>query len=135
MWNVRDRLEAEWVPGPQFKIRPPVRGLGALERPRLESALSAAADSHRLTLVAAPAGYGKSTFLGDWVRKCALPCAWLSLRQLKLMSSPQQSFALEPVIRGSACEQPGNPPWHPAYTASIGATDWRTIISHSSLTL
>ena len=79
MWNVRDRLEAEWVPGPQFKIRPPVRGLGALERPRLESALSAAADSHRLTLVAAPAGYGKSTFLGDWVRKCALPCAWLSL--------------------------------------------------------
>jgi len=79
MWNVRDRLETEWIPGPQFKIRPPVRGLGALERPRLESALSAAADSHRLTLVAAPAGYGKSTFLGDWVRKCALPCAWLSL--------------------------------------------------------
>ena len=58
---------------------PPVRGLGALERPRLENALSASADSHRLTLVAAPAGYGKSTFLGDWVRKCDLPCAWLSL--------------------------------------------------------
>lgn len=70
---------AGWVPGPQFKIRPPLRGLGALERPRLENALSAAADSHRLTLVAAPAGYGKSTFLGDWVRKCDLPCAWLSL--------------------------------------------------------
>ncbi|MFF2243535.1 LuxR C-terminal-related transcriptional regulator [Arthrobacter sp. NPDC058130] len=41
--------------------------------------MSASADSHRLTLVAAPAGYGKSTFLGDWVRNCDLPCAWLSL--------------------------------------------------------
>lgn len=79
MCNVGEILKPEWVPGPQFKIRPPVRGLGALERPRLENALTASADSHRLTLVAAPAGYGKSTFLGDWVRKCALPCAWLSL--------------------------------------------------------
>ena len=79
MCNVGEMLNAGWVPGPQFKIRPPLRGLGALERPRLENALSASADSHRLTLVAAPAGYGKSTFLGDWVRKCDLPCAWLSL--------------------------------------------------------
>ena len=71
--------KAGWQPGPQFKVRPPLRGLGALQRPRLENALSASADSHRLTLVAAPAGYGKSTFLGDWVRSSDLPCAWLSL--------------------------------------------------------
>ncbi|WP_310056484.1 helix-turn-helix transcriptional regulator [Arthrobacter ginsengisoli] len=50
-----------------------------MERPRLEDALTAAADSHRVTVVAAPAGYGKSTLLGDWVRNCDLPCAWLSL--------------------------------------------------------
>ena len=76
---VGEPQNSEWVPGPQFKIRPPLRGLGALERPRLEDALTAAADAHRLTLVAAPAGYGKSTFLGDWVRNSDLPCAWLSL--------------------------------------------------------
>lgn len=45
----------------------------------MESALTAAADAHRLTLVAAPAGYGKSTLLGEWVRKSDLQCAWLSL--------------------------------------------------------
>jgi len=67
------------VPGPLSKARPPLRGLGALGRPRLDGALTAAADAHRLTVVAAPAGYGKTTFLGDWARNCDLPCAWLSL--------------------------------------------------------
>ena len=76
---VGEPQNSEWVPGPQFKLRPPLRGLGTLERPRLEDALTAAADAHRLTLVAAPAGYGKSTVLGDWVRDCDLHCAWLSL--------------------------------------------------------
>lgn len=77
--HVGEPQNSEWAPGPQFKFRPPLRGLGPLERPRLESALTAAADAHRLTLVAAPAGYGKSTLLGEWVRKSDLQCAWLSL--------------------------------------------------------
>lgn len=76
---VGEPQNSEWASGPQFKFRPPLRGLGPLERPRLENALTAAADAHRLTLVAAPAGYGKSTLLGDWVRKSDLQCAWLSL--------------------------------------------------------
>ncbi len=33
----------------------------------------------RLTLISAPAGYGKSTLLGSWVRQCAYPIAWLSI--------------------------------------------------------
>ena len=32
-----------------------------------------------LTLVSAPAGYGKSTLLGQWLEQCDLPSAWLSL--------------------------------------------------------
>ena len=77
--HVGETRTPAYVPGPQSKTRPPLRGLGALERPRLDAALTAAADAHRLTVVAAPAGYGKTAFLGDWARNCDLPCAWLSL--------------------------------------------------------
>ncbi len=33
----------------------------------------------RLTLVSAPAGFGKTTLIGEWVADCELPTAWLSL--------------------------------------------------------
>ncbi len=35
--------------------------------------------SRKLTLVSAPAGYGKTTLLADWVERCGLPAAWISL--------------------------------------------------------
>lgn len=33
----------------------------------------------KLTLVMAPAGYGKTTAVLDWLEKCGLPAAWISL--------------------------------------------------------
>ncbi|MCB5275269.1 HTH-type transcriptional regulator MalT [Arthrobacter sp. SO5] len=87
---MEDAVISGYVPAPQFKIRPPLRGPGALERPRLERDLAAAVASHRLTLVAAPAGYGKSTFLGDWVRNSDLNCAWLSLDRFD--TEPERLF-------------------------------------------
>src|SRR4028118_2125113 len=33
----------------------------------------------RLTLVSAPAGFGKTTLVGEWVAGCGRPAAWLSL--------------------------------------------------------
>jgi LuxR family maltose regulon positive regulatory protein len=34
---------------------------------------------HKLTLVSAPAGFGKTTLLSEWVIGCERPVAWLSL--------------------------------------------------------
>ncbi|MEA3408667.1 MAG: hypothetical protein U9R48_11445 [Chloroflexota bacterium] len=34
---------------------------------------------HRLLLLSAPAGFGKTTLLGEWISTCDVPVAWLSL--------------------------------------------------------
>ena len=62
---------------------PPVRP-GLVSRPRLIERLNAALPRHgssfarKLTLVSAPAGFGKTTLLSEWVTGCGRPYAWLS---------------------------------------------------------
>ncbi|HJZ00862.1 MAG TPA: AAA family ATPase, partial [Streptosporangiaceae bacterium] len=53
------------VPGPR---------LGFVARPRLARALGGG-----LVLVCAPAGFGKTALVADWLRSCGRPVAWLSL--------------------------------------------------------
>ncbi len=49
-------------------------------RPRLIQRLDEGLrDGHRLFLVVAPAGYGKTTLVTDWLGKTGIPSAWLSL--------------------------------------------------------
>src|SRR5512140_468070 len=43
---------------------------------RLDEALSA---SHKLTLISAPARFGKTTLVSAWAARCERPVAWLSL--------------------------------------------------------
>jgi LuxR family maltose regulon positive regulatory protein len=58
---------------------PPLRS-NIIARPdlitRLEEGFRA---GHRLTLISAPAGFGKTTLLSEWVRHIHAPTAWLSL--------------------------------------------------------
>lgn len=68
------------VPLIQTKLQRPVQSIDPVPRPRLMEWL----DQHwkrPLTLVSAPAGYGKSTLISEWVRSLDCPSAWLSLDQ------------------------------------------------------
>jgi LuxR family maltose regulon positive regulatory protein len=58
-----------FVPPPRPKV---------VLRPRLIERLTEGLD-RRLTLVSAPAGFGKTTLLGEWGTRCERPAAWLSL--------------------------------------------------------
>jgi LuxR family maltose regulon positive regulatory protein len=60
----------------KFSIPPPRPD--RVERSRLVERLTAALD-RKLTLVSAPAGFGKTTLLAEWVAGCGRPVAWLSL--------------------------------------------------------
>lgn len=75
-----------------------------VERTHLIEQLNQGLD-YRLTLVSAPAGYGKSTLLGAWVRQSPYPVAWLSLdaddneplRYIKYITSALQNVVPESI--------------------------------------
>jgi LuxR family maltose regulon positive regulatory protein len=51
-----------------------------ITRPRLLRQLNEGLDrGHKLTLISAPAGFGKTTLLSEWAAHVARPVAWLSL--------------------------------------------------------
>jgi LuxR family transcriptional regulator, maltose regulon positive regulatory protein len=64
------------------KIRTPPLRRNFVNRPNLIQRLNAGlAQNSRLILVSAPAGYGKSTLLSEWVSQVNFPTAWLSLEK------------------------------------------------------
>jgi LuxR family maltose regulon positive regulatory protein len=60
------------------KLHTPRARRGFVPRPRLVERLTDGLAAE-LTLVCAPAGFGKTTVLGDWARRSQTPVAWLSL--------------------------------------------------------
>ena len=67
----------------ETKLHVPRRRRGLIARPRLSERLSHGAES-ALTLVSAPAGFGKTTLLAQWLATAPAdgrPVAWLSLDQ------------------------------------------------------
>ena len=52
-----------------------------VRRVRLVNSLERGIPRHKLTLLCAPAGYGKTTALSQWARSSGLPLVWLSLSE------------------------------------------------------
>jgi ATP/maltotriose-dependent transcriptional regulator MalT len=64
----------------QTKLFPPRPAGQILSRARLIEMLRGASGGHRLTLIAAPAGYGKTVLLSSWVEaEKERPVAWVSI--------------------------------------------------------
>jgi LuxR family maltose regulon positive regulatory protein len=62
------------------KLHIPLSRPGLVERPRLIERLDEGLRlGHKLTLIFAPAGFGKTTLLSEWVAHCGRSVAWLSL--------------------------------------------------------
>ena len=89
------------------KLYAPSTRAGLTARPRLTGRLDEGTKA-KLTLVVAPAGFGKSTLLGEWVLQSDLPVGWLSLdegdddpaRFLRYVIAAIQT--VEPEIGGDA---------------------------------
>ncbi len=58
-----------YIPPPRLKV---------VHRPRLIERLNEG-QSGKLTLISAPAGFGKTTLVSEWLASCGRPVAWLSL--------------------------------------------------------
>lgn len=70
------------VPLLKTKLFIPALSSDHIERPRLIERLEQGLRAgQRLTLLSAPAGYGKTTLLSSWISACRLPAAWLSLEE------------------------------------------------------
>ncbi len=60
------------------KLQAPTINKNAISREKLLAKLYLAQEN-KLTLVTAPAGFGKTTAVLDWLDQCTLPSAWISL--------------------------------------------------------
>ena len=61
------------------KIQIPIHSRKNVSRPRLRDVLKREVIHHKLTLISAPAGFGKTTLLSDWAISSKSPIAWLSI--------------------------------------------------------
>src|SRR6266508_1055050 len=103
-----------------LKLTPPPPRDGVLLRPDLQSLLSEVR-LHPITLVVAPAGYGKTTLLAQWVQELArtgAPVCWLTLDR----GERDPAMFLAYLVRAFQTIDP-----------ALGAEAWRVLSGAASL--
>src|SRR5262245_13375803 len=88
---------------PRTKLSPPSLPPDFVSRPRIDEQLTRGA-GRSLTLVCAPAGFGKSIALAGWLRQDGRPRIWIGLDEFDndLTSFISQLVsALEPIAPGA----------------------------------
>src|SRR3972149_1513067 len=109
-----------YIPPPRTKV---------VLRPRLNERLNEGLH-RKLTLTSAPAGFGKTTLVSEWVAGCERPAAWLSLdegdndptRFLTYLVAALQTIAAnigEGVLGVLHASQPQPPPTESILTALL----------------
>jgi LuxR family transcriptional regulator, maltose regulon positive regulatory protein len=107
---------------------PPPRPKVVLRTHLIERLNEGLPSGHKLTLISAPAGFGKTTLISEWVAGCQRPVAWLSLdegdsdptRFLAYLVAALQTIA--PNIGASmlgVLQSPQPPPTEASLTALI----------------
>ena len=109
-WSTPERMPTS------TRLYPPRPRANLVERSSLISRLSEDPD-RRLSLISAPAGYGKSTLAAQWVAQLALPTAWVRLEAAD--NDPQTFFELDP--RRAAAHRPGSRRRHRVALTEQGA--------------
>ncbi len=61
------------------KLHAPPARKSLVPRPRLRQKLNVGSE-HKLTLVSAPAGFGKTTLMAHWIQRVDIPTAWVSIQ-------------------------------------------------------
>ncbi len=111
------------------KLVPPRRRSDTVRRDRLHALLDDALE-YDVTLMTAPAGYGKSTLAVDWAEGASLPTAWLSLDEQDtdplvlvgdLVGSVRQAFPHALAELGERLDAGGVPAGAVALVAELAA--------------
>src|SRR3954447_13613474 len=97
---------------PSAKIQPPRLRLSRVDRPRLQGALARAIAGHRVVLIQAPAGFGKTTALAAQLARLepGTATAWVSMDD----DDPERFFAC--LV---AALEPHDLPWRTAPEALV----------------
>ena len=105
----RSAHEGSWhgKPPGRDQVLPPKLRRRLVARPRLSGRLSRGAES-RLTLISAPAGFGKTTVLAEWLAatRTERSVAWLSLEESDRQPASDWSYlipAVQAVVPGVGC--------------------------------